>query len=611
MLIRALNKPPAQGAVALVLLVVFASFLFLRRSDTRFIARAEPPTQIHFGSLDKSSSSFWSGSAPQKHPVVSLYEEAAKKYEHLISSQSKTLDQAVAKYKQKFNRPPPKGFDLWFQAAKKDELVIVDDYDTITKSTEPYWHVPPAILRRNVARANTNKEWIKDLTITKGRPGSTWPNEVPWYLFEDLPIQLEPYTSALSHIEKLHVLTNKFDYVDLPRVMLPYGTPAWTASPQDKKFKWESDLLVGKEPGNVFHWIDLQDQFTWDILKFACPPGSPIWAADQTPFEPKVPRFLTNVAQSKEICLHPHYRFQHGIWSPNDHKLTMEPILVLSGAKTSLNSDILIPSLYYGFYHTEQNTTSWRDKINDLYWAGSTTGVHLFEPLDWHSVPSQRHRFVEFVNDMVEDDSSDGSGHVSRYSTPITLLEQAVDPRTNRPRGPWRPRETTMSEQTQAGLYNVRFTADPQCLDEATCARQKAHFNISGWWEHGAEHMNHRFLFDIDGNGFSGRFYKLLASNATVFKVTLFQEWHDDILIPWYHYVPVSVGMEELPELMRFFAQTEEGSNLAEKIAANAIEFEAMALGRKTSGAGWARMLLELNRLLGDGRDEGKLDIFH
>ena len=594
---RRLKKRITQGvALPILLLLLFlGSFLFLQTHHSRSIKRAEFSAQIHLGSLKNS------GFSSRKHPVVTLYEEAADKYQRLISSQSATLDQAIAKYKRKFNRSPPKGFDLWFQAAKKEELTIIDDYDIITKSTDPYWNVPPAVLRHNIERVNTDRQWIKDVTIIKGRPDYTPPGEVPFAFFETLPGQLEPYTSVLSHIETLHLLTNDFAHHDLPRVIQPYNTPALTATAEDRGFKWESNFSVEKQPGDVFHWINLQDQFTWDILKLACPPGSPIWAADPSPFQPKVPRILTDigVAESKELCLHPRYRFQHGIWSPNDHKLTFEPVPILSGAKTSLHSDILIPSVYYGWSYDDQEITNWRDKINALYWAGSTTGAHLFEPLDWHSVPAHRHRFVEFVNDLFEGDSAPDN-----YSRPITLLDQPV-----KRRGSWQTRETTISEQIEAGLYNVRFTADPQCLDQPTCSRQRAYFHIGGY-EYSPEHLKHRFLFDIDGNGLSGRFYRLLRSNATVFKVTLFQEWHDDFLIPWYHYVPVSVGMEELPELMRFFAQTEEGSDIAEKIAINALHFEATALGTKNSGAGWARMLLELHRLLGDGRDDGKLDIF-
>ena len=79
----------------------------------------------------------------------------------------------------------------------------------------------------------------------------------------------------------------------------------------------------------------------------------------------------------------------------------------------------------------------------------------------------------------------------------------------------------------------------------------------------------HKFVLDLDGNSFSGRYYRLLQSKSLVLKQTLFEEWHDDRVFPWVHFVPVSTGFEELPELMRFLATTERGGEIAAQIAAD------------------------------------------
>lgn len=42
---------------------------------------------------------------------------------------------------------------------------------------------------------------------------------------------------------------------------------------------------------------------------------------------------------------------------------------------------------------------------------------------------------------------------------------------------------------------------------------------------------------DVDGNGWSSRFHRLLMSGAMVIKATIYQEWQSDLMIPWYHYV--------------------------------------------------------------------------
>lgn len=49
----------------------------------------------------------------QRHPILHLIEKAEEEWEDLLASQSTTLEQAVAEYKRRYKRPPPKGFDVW------------------------------------------------------------------------------------------------------------------------------------------------------------------------------------------------------------------------------------------------------------------------------------------------------------------------------------------------------------------------------------------------------------------------------------------------------------------------------------------------------------------
>jgi beta-1,2-xylosyltransferase len=47
------------------------------------------------------------------HPILGLLREGEVKWNDRMARQSKTLDQAVAVYEERWGRPPPKGFDLW------------------------------------------------------------------------------------------------------------------------------------------------------------------------------------------------------------------------------------------------------------------------------------------------------------------------------------------------------------------------------------------------------------------------------------------------------------------------------------------------------------------
>lgn len=58
---------------------------------------------------------------------------------------------------------------------------------------------------------------------------------------------------------------------------------------------------------------------------------------------------------------------------------------------------------------------------------------------------------------------------------------------------------------------------------------------------------------DLDGTAYSGRFLSLMKSRTAVFKSAMYREALSDTLVPWYHYIPVSTRLAELPSLVGFF----------------------------------------------------------
>jgi hypothetical protein len=60
-------------------------------------------------------------------------------------------------------------------------------------------------------------------------------------------------------------------------------------------------------------------------------------------------------------------------------------------------------------------------------------------------------------------------------------------------------------------------------------------------------------LEQIDGNGWSSRFKRLITSNALVFKAAVFPEWFTERLQPWVHYVPVQLDYSDLYDALIFF----------------------------------------------------------
>ena len=49
-----------------------------------------------------------------KHPISQLIEDGKQKWAKKLARQSKSLSQAVKEYQRRYNRLPPRGFDVWY-----------------------------------------------------------------------------------------------------------------------------------------------------------------------------------------------------------------------------------------------------------------------------------------------------------------------------------------------------------------------------------------------------------------------------------------------------------------------------------------------------------------
>jgi hypothetical protein len=86
-------------------------------------------------------------SAPS-HPIPNLMASAEAKYRKLVGKQSATLEAAVAEYKRRYKRDPPKGFDDWIAFAKDNDVKIIDEYDSMMGDLEPFWALSGEEIRR-------------------------------------------------------------------------------------------------------------------------------------------------------------------------------------------------------------------------------------------------------------------------------------------------------------------------------------------------------------------------------------------------------------------------------------------------------------------------------
>lgn len=92
------------------------------------------------------------GATIVEHPIPKLMADAEDKFRNMLARQSKTLGQAVAEYKRRNGRDPPKGFDEWFKFAVEKNVQIIDDYDAITEDLAPFMALTGVELRRRVGQ---------------------------------------------------------------------------------------------------------------------------------------------------------------------------------------------------------------------------------------------------------------------------------------------------------------------------------------------------------------------------------------------------------------------------------------------------------------------------
>lgn len=219
------------------------------------------------------------------------------------------------------------------------------------------------------------------------------------------------------------------------------------------------------------------------------------------------------------------------------------------------------------FRYDKAHDIDWDKKRNNLYWAGSTTGGFALDD-QWRYY--QRQRFVKLAQNL------EGQQH-------YYLREKGgVVGRIK-------------SSFLNSRLFDVTFTKIFQCKRKY-CREQSAYFTVKSWTR--TEHFNHDSCSIWMGTALAVAITNYLLQNQfRSLKQTLFREWHDERLMPWVHYVPISQGMEEIPELVLYLTSTEAGQERAKEIGEQGREWFYEAFRDIYLSIYTYRLLLELARL--------------
>jgi hypothetical protein len=537
-----------------VTLGCFALLLFSRWSSISKRLQILPGRATNVSDLDTAT-----GTIPDRsgadHPIKKLFHKSEAEFNEILSRQSTTFEMAASEYSRRYQRDPPPGFKVWYEYAARHKFLMIDEFDIIDEALAPFWGLSGREVKRRLNDVRDNGPLMSHCVPSNG----TAQAGCKQLGGELLRLLREPEIS--QYLPEVDLLINTLDE---PRVLL-----------------WGDNGLVSDRGGTaLLHWTDLSHRHVWDELTASCYRDSSFRAASSLSAihgsETTGSTFYTDKSHEVDLCRHPEYSAMHGVWrSPMTLSTTRSTVPILSPAVLSTMGDIPFPAAAYSnqvYTYEESEDTDWENKIAGLYWAGSTTGS--FQNADdqgWKR--DHRQRFVSLANNLEPKDHT----YLWRSDGDVAWKE-------------------FKSSTLNHSFYKVHFTDVVQCADRTTGDAVRAYSNIHDV-DTRKEAFRYTLTFDLDGNGHSGRFYRLLNSRSLPLKQTVFREWHDERLQPWQHYVPISLTMEDLPEVVRYMVDEDEGRQVAALIAEKGRQWSLRALRPVDQVIYLFRLMIELSRL--------------
>lgn len=530
------------------------------------------------------------------HPVWSLITDAQKEFEALKARQSKSLPEAVTEYRRRYGIPPPPNFDIWYKFAKDNNVQLIDEYDTIHQSLTPFWGLTPATIRARAREAlgynnNLLGVLIRQGNVTKIDGGREWMQKALRGMTEKFVRHLPDMDLCFNIHDEPRVI---LQHDDLARLVLTANNVTLPAANKIEKPRnqWSyhpADMSEGTriEEARRTRFNRMNYQASWTHSRMSCSPMSAARSLEENPadyydsYAVEPLGFIYNHTAFSDICNSPSFKDSYGFFAgPNAFSVTQDLFPIFSQSKISSFQDIIYPSPWYWFGkvpYNEKDDMDWRSKEDKLYWRGSTTGGYARDG-GWRN--QHRQRFVTKINaaDTAKIlQSTGGDGEPANWTVKEVFRPDYAD------------------------SFDVKFSEIGQC-DPGDCVAQKEFFGVAPKAAQ-SDAWKSKFLIDMDGNAFSGRFYAFLKSKSLVYKLAVFREWHAEWIKPWVHYVPLSLRGEEWIESVRWFAGMEEGRREAERVALAGREWANRVLRNEDLEAWFFRLLLEYGRVVDDDRE--------
>ncbi|EHK96585.1 putative Ankyrin repeat domain-containing protein 50 [Glarea lozoyensis 74030] len=225
----------------------------------------------------------------ESHPVENLHAAAKKQFFDLLSRQSVTAADAVVEYRRRYGRNPPPEFNKWFAFAKKHASLIVDDYDEMMRSLEPFRKMAPSDVLRIMERANSTEQtrgYIKKCSVVQGK-------------LKDCGAWAHVMSRSWSIEKVLQDLPNIIfiaNYMDEPAVLAKHQTVEVSPVESDEKFMWST---IHHEP-------------IWPQVWGVCDKISEHKQPETSLMTQSLLHFVGNVTPETDLCKHPEFKEIHG-----------------------------------------------------------------------------------------------------------------------------------------------------------------------------------------------------------------------------------------------------------------------------------------------------------
>ncbi|KAH7310605.1 capsule associated protein [Stachybotrys elegans] len=551
-----------------------------------------------------------------KHPIDELIAFSQDQFEKVLRERSTSVDDAARRYRERRGRHPPPGFQEWFDAAHRAKSVVVESFfDQIYHDMTPFWALEPKEVRRR-AHGQAYAIRVRDGKV-ENRHDS-----------RELPFRQDQWSRLVAdiapHLPDIEIPVNTMDetrivvpWEDISRLVAAEAANR-TIFPVDQATSNFSGLRDVDASGESHHakWVTNEPQKFWDHLKVGCPPDAPgrsvsSLANFDVPIEyPKDPvseytyhGFVSNVTTARDPCYQPHLRGMHGSFIESISMSTTHELMPIFGeCKLPQNNAFLIPSAVHltdeieNYSGAGDHGPAWSTKRNALIWRGVNSGARNKPNNWWHM---HRARFVQMLNGTTVSSLEAGDVKQARTFQLPPALYNSLGQATSQ-LGQW--------VKTWADVGFNNFLCEPPEFTEDW--RHNRHLKPVCSWAAKLfsparevplqKQFQYKFLPDIDGNSFSGRYRAFLLSTSLPLKATIFKEWHDDRLFPWLHYAPFDNSFMDIYAVIEYFMRHDKA---AEMIATEGKKWAEATLRREDMVIYTWRLLLEYSRVLDDARE--------